>query len=131
MASYNRVVLVGNLCADVELRDVGDTCVTDLRLAVNDRVKRDGEWVEEATYIDVVFWGRTAEIAEQYLSKGSPCMVEGRLKQDTWEDKETGANRSKHKIVGDRLILLGGGNNAAGGGTSSRTASPSTEAVPF
>ena len=53
MASYNRVILVGNLCADVELRDVGDTCVTDLRLAVNDRVKRDGEWVEEATYIDV------------------------------------------------------------------------------
>ena len=131
MASYNRVILVGNLCADVELRDVCDTCVTDLRLAVNDRVKRDGEWVEEATYVDVVFWGRTAEIAEQYLSKGSPCMVEGRLKQDTWEDKETGANRSKHKIVGDRLILLGGGNNAAGGGSSSRSASPSTEAVPF
>lgn len=132
MASFNRVILVGNLCADVELRDVGQNCVTDLRLAVNDRVKKDGEWVDETTYIDVTFWNRTAEIAEEYLSKGSPVMIEGRLKQDTWQDRETGQNRSKHKIQGDRLVLLGG-RNQGGGDYCSPTASttPSTDEVPF
>lgn len=132
MASFNRVILVGNLCADVELKQVGDSCVTDLRLAVNDRVKQGGEWVDQTTYIDVTFWGRTAEIAEEYLSKGSPCMIEGRLKQDTWEDRETGQSRSKHKIMGDRLVLLGGRNSGSEFNSSNaRATTPSTDGVPF
>jgi|DEB0MinimDraft_3_1074331.scaffolds.fasta_scaffold04852_5 single-strand DNA-binding protein len=130
MASFNRSVLVGNLCADVELRQVGDSCVTDLRLAVNDRVKRNGEWCEETTYIDVTFWGRTAEIAGEYLKKGSPCLVEGRLKQDNWQDRDTGANRSKHKIQGDRLVLLGSGSGGSNSSSNSAT-SPSTADIPF
>ncbi|MGM0491294.1 MAG: single-stranded DNA-binding protein, partial [Planctomycetota bacterium] len=87
MANFNRVILLGNLTRDVELRYTPrQTAVTDIGLAVNDRRKSaDGEWVEEATFVDVTLWGRTAEIASQYLGKGSPILVEGRLKLDTWE----------------------------------------------
>ena len=110
MASYNRVVLVGNLTRDVELRFTNNqTPVTDIGLAVNDRVKRQGEWVDEATFVDITLWGRTAEIAAQYLSKGSPVLIEGRLKLDSWE--QDGQKRSKLKVVGERMTLLGGGGN--------------------
>lgn len=108
-ASFNQVTLVGNLTRDIELRRTASgTAVTDMALAVNDRVKRDGEWVEETTYVDVTLWGRTAEVADEYLSKGSSALIAGRLKMDKWEDRETGKERSKLKVVADRLQLLGG-----------------------
>ena len=85
MASYNRVILVGNLTRDPELRYIpSGTAVTDVGLAVNDRVKRGDQWVEEATFVDVTLWGRTAEIANEYLSKGASVLIEGRLKLDKW-----------------------------------------------
>lgn len=106
MASYNRVILVGNLTRDPELRYVpSGTAVTDVRLAVNDRVKRNDQWVDEATFIDVTLWGRTAEVASEYLTKGSPVLIEGRLKLDQWEQE--GQRRSKLKVVGDRMRMLG------------------------
>ena len=82
MASYNRVILVGNLTRDIELKYTpGGTAVTDIGMAVNDRRKSaTGEWVDETTFVDVTLWGRTAEVASEYLSKGSPILVEGRLK---------------------------------------------------
>ena len=85
MASFNRVILVGNLTRDLELRYIpSGTAVTDIGLAVNDRRKNaSGEWVEETTFVDVTLWGRTAEVASEYLSKGSPVLIEGRLKLDT------------------------------------------------
>ena len=88
MASFNRVILVGNLTRDPELRYLASgMAVTDIGLAVNDRRKNaNGEWVEETTFVDVTLWGRTAEVASEYLSKGSPVLIEGRLKLDTWED---------------------------------------------
>ena len=87
MASFNRVILLGNLTRDIELKyTANQTAVTDIGLAVNDRRKTaNGEWVDETTFVDVTLWGRTAEIASQYLSKGSPVLIEGRLKLDTWE----------------------------------------------
>ena len=87
MASYNRVILMGNMTRDVELKYTpGGTPVTDITLAVNDRRKNaSGEWVDETTFVDVTLWGRTAELAGEYLGKGSPLLVEGRLKLDTWE----------------------------------------------
>ena len=86
MASYNRVILVGNLTRDPELRYIpSGTAVSDIGLAVNDRVKRGDQWVDEATFVDITLWGRTAEIANEYLSKGSPVLIEGRLKLDRWE----------------------------------------------
>lgn len=117
MASFNRVILMGNVTRDIELRYTGNQlAVTDLGLAVNDRVKRNDEWVDEATFVDVTLWGRTAEIAAQYLSKGSPVFVEGRLKYDTWE--KDGQKRSKLRVVGERIQLLarreGGGGRSGG-----------------
>lgn len=106
MPSYNRVILVGHLTRDPELRYTPNgTAVTDIGLAVNDKVKRGEEWVDEATFVDVTLWARQAEVASEYLSKGSPALIEGRLKLDTWENE--GQKRSKLKVVGSRLQLLG------------------------
>lgn len=108
MASFNRVILVGNLTKDVELRHIpSGTAVTDISLAVNERVKKNDQWVDEANYFDVTLWGRTAEVAAMYLSKGSSVLIEGRLKQDKWE-QEDGQKRSKVKIIGERMQMLGG-----------------------
>ena len=115
MASYNRVVLLGNLTRDPELRYIpSGTAVSDIGLAVNDRVKRDDQWVEEVTFVDITLWGRTAEIANEYLSKGSPVLIEGRLKLDTWE--KDGQKRSKLKVVGEKLQLLSSRGGSSGGG---------------
>src|SRR6185436_9770325 len=124
MASFNRVILVGNLTRDPELRYIpSGTAVSDIGLAVNDRVKRGDQWVEETTFVDITLWGRTAEIANEYLSKGSPVLIEGRLKLDRWEKE--GQKHSKLKVIGERLQMLGGrgeggqGGRSGGGGRSS------------
>jgi single-strand DNA-binding protein len=118
MASFNRVILLGNTTRDPELRYLqSGTAVTDLGLAVNDRRKTpNGEWVEETTFVDVTLWGRTAEIAGEYLTKGSPVLIEGRLKTDSWDDKQTGQKRSKLKVVGEKMQLLGGRSQGSEGG---------------
>ena len=122
MASFNRVILVGNLTRDPELRYIpSGTAVSDIGLAVNDRVKRGDQWVEEPVFVDITLWGRTAEIANEYLSKGSPVLVEGRLKLDRWE--KDGQKHSKLKVIGERLQMLGAreaGRGGGGGGHSSR-----------
>ena len=119
MASFNKVILVGNLTRDPEVRyTTGGTAVTDVGLAVN-RVWTDrstNERKEETTFIDVTLWGRTAEIAGEYLSKGRACLIEGRLQLDQWEDRETGQKRSKLKVVGEMLQLLGSRSDGGGGG---------------
>ena len=115
MASYNRVILVGNLTRDPELRYIpSGTAVSDIGLAVNDRVKRGDQWVDEATFVDITLWGRTAEIANEYLSKGSSVLIEGRLKLDRWEKE--GQKHSKLKVIGERLQMLGGRGEGGGGG---------------
>src|SRR5882724_7896295 len=124
MASFNRVILVGNLTRDPELRYIpSGTAVSDIGLAVNDRVKRGDQWVDEATFVDITLWGRTAEIANEYLSKGSSVLIEGRLKLDRWE--KDGQKHSKLKVIGERLQMLGakagggGGRGGSSGGESS------------
>lgn len=109
MRSFNRVILIGNLTRDVEkLRFTQNgTAVTEIALAVNDGYKsKTGEWVDEVTYVDVTLWARTAEVAAEYLEKGRPVMIEGRLKLDTWE--KDGQKHSKLRVVGEKLIMLGG-----------------------
>lgn len=114
MASFNRVILVGNLTRDPELRYIpSGTAVSDIGLAVNDRVKRGDQWVDEATFVDITLWGRTAEIANEYLSKGAPVLIEGRLKLDRWE--KDGQKHSKLKVIGERLQMLGGKEGGGGG----------------
>jgi single-strand DNA-binding protein len=115
MASFNRVILVGNLTRDPELRYIpSGTAVTEVGLAVNDRRKNaSGEWVDETTFIDVTLWGRTAEVASEYLNKGSSVLIEGRLKLDTWE--KDGKKNSKLRVVGERMQMLGGRGGGGGG----------------
>lgn len=119
MASYNRVILMGNLTRDIVLRrTVAGTPVTEVGLAVNDRRKgQNGEWIDETTFVDVTFWGRTAEVAAEYLSKGSPVFIEGRLKLDTWE--KDGQKNYKLRVVCDRMQMIGARGEGGGGPRSS------------
>jgi single-strand DNA-binding protein len=107
VANYNRVFLLGNLTADPDSRDLpSGGIVTDLRVAVNRTYRnRDGELTEEVSFIDCTAYGRTAEVARDYLKKGRPVFLEGRLHQDRWETGE-GEKRSKLKVVVERLVLL-------------------------
>ena len=120
MANLNKVMIIGNLTADPEVRTTPrGASLTELRLAVN-RVSNgpnDGERREETTFLDVTCWGRTGEVAAQYLAKGRPVFIEGRLQMDTWEDKQTGQKRSRIRIIAENLQLLGGrGDGPQGGG---------------
>ena len=111
-------MLMGNVTRDIELRYTPKgTAVADIGLACNRiRTGEDGKKIEEVTFVDITLWGRVAEIAHQYAGKGKPLFVEGRLQLDSWVDKETGAKRSKLKVVGENIQLLGspgGGGNTA------------------
>jgi single-strand DNA-binding protein len=130
MASFNRVILLGNLTRDPEVRYTPKgTAVTELGMAVN-RVytAENGEKREETTFVDVTLWGRTAEIAGEYLKKGRPVFIEGRLQLDTWDDKQSGQKRSKLKVVGEALQLIGarpgGGAGGGSGGDDEASSAP-------
>jgi len=122
MASFNKVMLMGNLTRDVEIRHTsGNTAVGKFGIAVNRKFKtQSGEQREEVTFVDCEAWGRTAEVIAQYLTRGSPIFIEGRLKLDQWEDKNGGGKRSKHLIVVENFQFInsgqGGGNSGGGGG---------------
>jgi single-strand DNA-binding protein len=125
MASFNRVILMGNLTRDVEIKYLqSGTAVAEVGLAVNDRRKdaKSGQMIEETTFVDVTMWGRTAEIASEYLSKGSPVLIEGRLKYDQWETE--GQKRSKLRVVCENLRMLGKGGGGGGGGGRQATGAP-------
>jgi single-strand DNA-binding protein len=118
MASFNKVILLGNLTRDPELKYTPKgTAVAQIGLAVNRVYSNDqGEKVEEVTFVDVDLFGRTAEIANEYLRKGRPVLIEGRLKLDSWDDKQTGQKRSKLRVIGEAMQLLGGRDGGGGGG---------------
>jgi single-strand DNA-binding protein len=120
MASLNKVMIIGNLTRDPELRYTPKgQAVTDIALAVNRRYVVDGEKREEVTYVDVTFWGKGAEIIAQYMKKGNPMYVEGRLRLDSWDDKTTGQKRSRLTVTGEEFQFLGGkgeGGSSGGGG---------------
>ncbi len=115
MANLNKVMLIGNLTRDPDLKyTAGNQAVCELGLAVNRRYKtKDGEEREDTTFVDCEAWGKQAEVLKQYLSKGRPLFIEGRLKLDTWEDKD-GQKRSKMRVVIENFQFLGGGQ---GGGS--------------
>lgn len=120
MASFNKVILVGNLTRDPEVKYTsGGTAVTEVGLAVNRTWfdKQQNQKREETTFVDVTLWGRQAEVAGEYLSKGRSVLIEGRLQLDTWDDRETGKKRSKLRVVGENMTMLGGrGDGGSGGG---------------
>ncbi len=138
MASFNKVILLGNLTRDPEVRYTPKgSAVTDIGLAVNRVYSTEGgEKREEVTFVDVTLWGRTAEIAGEYLKKGRPVLIEGRLQLDTWDDKQSGQKRSKLKVIGEGLQLIGSRPGAGGseadeeGGGSSGNSRPSSSSRP-
>ena len=109
MASFNKVILLGNLTRDPEVRYTPKgSAVADLGIAVNRQYTlENGEKREEVTFVDVTFWGRTAEVAGEYLKKGRPVFIEGRLQLDTWDDKQSGQKRSRLKVIGETMQMLG------------------------
>ena len=125
MASFNKVILLGNLTRDPEIRYTPKgSAVCDLGLAVNRQYTlENGEKREEVTYVDVVLWARLAEIAAEYLKKGRPVFIEGRLQLDTWDDKQSGQKRSKLRVIGETMQLLGsrptGGSSGSEAGAGS------------
>src|SRR5436190_8028800 len=120
MASFNKVILVGNLTRDPELRYTPKgMAIAKIGLAVN-RVwtNEAGEKKEEVTFVDVDVFGRTAENVGQYMRKGSPILIEGRLRLDQWDDKQTGQKRSKLGVVAEVVQFLSSGNRPAADGSS-------------
>lgn len=106
MASFNRVILIGNVTRDIECKYLqSGTAVAEMGMAVNDKVKKGDQWIDEVTYVDVTLWGRTAEVAGEYLAKGSPVFIEGRLKLDSWE--KDGKKNYKMRVVAEKMQMLG------------------------
>jgi single-strand DNA-binding protein len=119
MASFNKVILLGNLTRDPQVKYTpSGSAVAEIGLAVNRYWfdKQTNSRREETTFVDVTLWGRDAEVAGEYLAKGRPVLIEGRLQLDTWDDKTTGQKRSKLRVVGERMQLLGSRGDGAGGG---------------
>ncbi|GIX49856.1 MAG: single-stranded DNA-binding protein [Limisphaera sp.] len=135
MASFNKVILAGNLTRDPELRYTPKgTAVARLGLAVNRRWRTEtGELKDETTFVDVDAFGKTAETIAQYLKKGRAVLIEGRLRYDTWEDKQTGQKRSKLSVVLESFSFLdsGRGEGAAPNAESGRTPTDIPEAEPL
>ena len=133
MANLNKVMLIGNLTRDPEIKYTPKgTAIADIGLAVNRNYTTEaGEKREEVTFVDVELWGRQAEIVGEYCKKGRPIFVEGRLKLDTWDDKQTGQKRSKLKVVGEQIQLLGSreGGGVGGGGSGSGESSENRSAA--
>lgn len=136
MANFNKVILAGNLTRDPELKYTPKgTAVAAIGMAINRTWKgEDGQSKEEVTFVDVDAFGRTAEVIAQYLKKGRPILIEGRLKYDTWEDKQSGQKKSKLRVVCESFQFLDSGNRGEAGGAAaeaprSRPAAPSKPAA--
>ena len=124
MPSYNKVLLMGNLTRDVQVKSTsGGQSVADISIAVNRKYKtKDGQDREEVTYVDCECWGPRGEVIAKYFSKGKPIFIEGRLKLDSWEDKD-GQKRSKMRVMIEDFQFVegrGGGGGGGGGGDYSR-----------
>ena len=135
MASYNKVLLMGNLTRDPQLKFLpSQTPVVEFGLACNRKFKTaQGEEREEVTFVDVSAFGRTAEVINQYFTKGKPIFIEGRLRYDSWEDKQGGGKRSRLTVIVDNFQFIGGRDGGGGGGVGGGGApayDPGEEAPP-
>ena len=132
--TVNKVILVGNLGADPELRQSnGGVSICNLRIATSERVKRGEEWVEETEWHRVVCFGKTAENVGKFLVKGRSVYIEGRIQTRKWQDKETGADRWSTEVVARDVRFLGGGDRSSsgGGGGSGGGAPAPSDDIPF
>ena len=116
MADLNRTTVIGRLTRDMELTySGGGMAIGNLSIAINRKVKKDNQWIDEANYFDVTVFGNMAKNLQSFLVKGKQICVDGFLKQERWQDKTTGQNRSAVKIIANDIQLLGGRD---GGGQS-------------
>ncbi len=108
MASFSNVVMIGNLVKDPERKEIGESsAVTKISIGINRSYKKkDGTMEKQVSFVDVAFFGKTADFVHKYFHKGEPILVQGHLQQDTWEDKETGAKRSRLYIVGEQVQFV-------------------------
>ena len=129
MANFNKVILAGNLTRDPELRYTPKgTAIAKFGLAINRTWKDEaGESKEETTFVDISAFGRQAEVIGQYLKKGSPFLMEGRLRYETWDDKQTGQKRSRLGVVLEGFQFLGGGTRAEGTGSNEAVRRPAAQ----
>jgi len=134
MPNVNKVILIGNVTRDPEIKYTPKgSAVTDVGLAINRNYTLDnGEKREETTFVEVTLWGRQAEVAAEYAKKGRPLYVEGRLQLDTWDDKTSGQKRTKLRIVGENIQLLGGrpGGSSPSGGSEFSEQEPRSQERP-
>jgi single-strand DNA-binding protein len=133
MANFNKVILVGNLTRDPELRYTPKgMAIAKVGIAVNRNwTSETGEKKEEVTFVDVDIFGRTAENVAQYMKKGRPILIEGRLRLDQWDDKQTGQKRSKLGVVGEVVQFLGSSmGGGEGGGEAPAPRRPSAPSTP-
>ncbi len=130
MASVNKVILVGNLGKDPEIKYTpSGMAVARFSLATNERTKgKDGNWEDRTEWHNIVLFDRKAEIAGEYLKKGRTVYIEGSIRTNSWDDKETGQKKYRTEIIGQQMVLLGGGRGEGGegGGGYSRGASKSS-----
>lgn len=124
--NLNKAIIAGNLTRDPQVKFLpNDKAVCDFSIAINRRYKTaSGEQKEEATFVDVQAWGRTAELVGQYLIKGAGAVVIGELRMDSWDDKKTGEKRSKIKVVADSVQFLGGKSDRPAHDDQGATAAP-------
>ncbi len=132
MANFNKVILMGNLTRDPELRYTPKgTAIAKIGLAINRRWKSEtGEMKEEVTFVDVDAFGKTAETIAQYLKKGRPLLMEGRLKYDTWEDKQTNQKKSKLGVVLESFTFVDSNRGDSGGGEAAPRRAPASAPAP-
>jgi single-strand DNA-binding protein len=129
MSSFNKVMIMGNITRDIELRYTPKgTAVTDLGVACNRRIKQGEEWVDETTFVDVTVWGSSAEFVSKYFSKGKSIFIEGRLQMDTWTDQQSGKQRYKLKVIGENVQFAGSNTSGGGGGGGQQQQRPQQSA---
>jgi single-strand DNA-binding protein len=130
MASFNKVIIAGNLTRDPELRVTPKgTSICQFGLAINRKFKDEaGQQRDETTFVDVEAWGKQADLVSKYLTKGKQALVEGRLKLDSWEDKQTQQKRSKLKVVVENVQFLGGRDDDSAPAPSKTPSTPTNNA---
>ncbi len=119
MASVNKVILIGNLGKDPEIKYTpSGMAVAHFSLATNERVKdKDGNWNDRTEWHNIVLFDRKAEVAGEYLKKGRTVYIEGSIRTNSWDDKETGQKKYRTEIIGNQMVLLGGPRDSEGGGS--------------
>ena len=132
MTSFNKFIGLGNLTRDPEMKYTPNgMAVCSFGLAMNHKYKQDGEAKEEVCYLDVIVFGKFADVCQKYLTKGQGALVEGRMRQRRWNDKDSGAPRSKHELIASSVVFMPKKDQGLAPGQSEAEPSVDEEGIPF